>query len=72
MVATRLYSEQGMHAEAEFAARRVLDLDAENVVALSTIASRTRLLLGGRAPSRAAPSPIRCRSGCRSATSAAP
>jgi tetratricopeptide (TPR) repeat protein len=37
VVATRLYLEQGMHAEAEFAARRVLDLDPENAVALSAL-----------------------------------
>ena len=37
VVATRLYVDQGMHAEAEFAARRVLDLDAGNVTALSAM-----------------------------------
>ena len=37
VVATRLYLGQGMHAEAEFAARRVLDLDPENTVALSAL-----------------------------------
>ena len=37
VVATRLYVEQGMHAEAEFAARRVLDLDPENTVALGAL-----------------------------------
>ncbi len=37
LVAARLYAEQGMHAEAELAARRVLDLDPENTQALSTL-----------------------------------
>ena len=39
VIATRLYFEQGMHSEAEFAARRVLELDPENIVALSSLAS---------------------------------
>ncbi len=39
VVATRLYLQQGMHSEAEFAARRVLELDPENVMALSSLAS---------------------------------
>lgn len=39
VIAARLYHEQGMAAEAEFAARRVLELDAENIVALSLLGS---------------------------------
>ena len=39
VVIARLYFEQGMHAEAEFAARRVLELDPDNIVGLSTLAS---------------------------------
>ena len=39
VVAARLYLEQGMHSEAEFAARRVLDLDGENVSALASLPS---------------------------------
>ena len=39
IVASRLYLEQGMHGEAEFAVRRVLDLDPCNTVALSTLAT---------------------------------
>jgi tetratricopeptide (TPR) repeat protein len=38
VVAARLYVEQGMHAEAELAARKVLDLDPENTDALATMA----------------------------------
>ena len=39
IVASRLYLEQGMHREAEFATRRVLDLDPGNIVALSMLAT---------------------------------
>jgi len=39
VIAARLYYQQGMAAEAEFAARRVLELDAENIVALSLLGS---------------------------------
>ncbi|MDA0328525.1 MAG: hypothetical protein O2958_05900 [Gemmatimonadetes bacterium] len=39
VVATRLYFANGMHSEAEFAARRSIELDAENIVALSTLAA---------------------------------
>jgi tetratricopeptide (TPR) repeat protein len=39
VVTARLYMEQGMHAEAEFAARRVLDLDPGNIVGLATLAT---------------------------------
>ena len=38
VVATRLYSGKGMQSEAEFSARRALELDAENIVALSSLA----------------------------------
>jgi hypothetical protein len=38
VVATRLYLQQGMHSEAQFAARRALELDGENVVALAALA----------------------------------
>ena len=38
VVATRLYLEQGMHSEAEFAAKRALELDSENTVALAALA----------------------------------
>ena len=37
VIAARLYFDQGLHAEAELAARRVLQLDAENLVALSIL-----------------------------------
>ncbi len=37
VVATRLYHSQGLTAEAELAARRTLELDPGNVVALSTL-----------------------------------
>jgi tetratricopeptide (TPR) repeat protein len=37
VVATRLYLQQGMHSEAEFVARRVLELDPENIEALSSL-----------------------------------
>lgn len=39
VVATRLYVDQGMHSEAELSARRVLELDPENLVALSALVS---------------------------------
>jgi tetratricopeptide (TPR) repeat protein len=39
VVASRLYYGQGMHGEAELAARRVLQLDDENLVGLSILAS---------------------------------
>jgi tetratricopeptide (TPR) repeat protein len=39
VVATRLYYQQGMLGEAEFAARRVLELDGENLVGLSILSS---------------------------------
>jgi tetratricopeptide (TPR) repeat protein len=39
VIAMRLYFEQGMSSEAEFAARRVLELDSENIIALSSLAS---------------------------------
>ena len=38
VVATKLYLQQGMHSEAEFSARRVLELDGENVVAMVSLA----------------------------------
>ena len=38
VVAAKLYLQQGMHIEAEFAARRVLELDGENVVAMVSLA----------------------------------
>ncbi|MDH3272531.1 MAG: tetratricopeptide repeat protein, partial [Gemmatimonadota bacterium] len=38
-IATQLYLENGMHAEAEFAARRVLELDPEHLVGLSALAT---------------------------------
>ncbi|MEM7416392.1 MAG: hypothetical protein AAF389_12890 [Gemmatimonadota bacterium] len=39
VVAARLYHSQGMNGEAEFAARRVLELDPGNLLALSTLSS---------------------------------
>ena len=39
VIAARLYHAQGMDAEAELAARRVLELDADNIVALSLLGS---------------------------------
>ena len=39
VVATRLYMDQGMDSEAESSARRVLELDPENLVALSALVS---------------------------------
>jgi tetratricopeptide (TPR) repeat protein len=39
VVAARLYFEQGMHSEAELAARRVLDLDSGNIIALWTLST---------------------------------
>ncbi len=38
VVTAQLYLEQGLHAEAELAARRVLDLDPGNIVGLATLA----------------------------------
>lgn len=37
VVAARLYYDKGMHAEAEISARRVLELDPDNLVALSLL-----------------------------------